>query len=432
MQRLPVWISAALCTATLAALPARPATADPSADPSSVAMIETQGEGARFWPRWRGPSGQGWVTGEGYPSRWSATENLVWKVAVPGEGNSSPVIWGDRVFLTTAYDKGRRRSVLCFRRSDGALLWETFAPDASPEGAHPKNGFASSTPTTDGERVYAYLGNHGLLAVDFVGRVVWHRTLGRFDAFHGTASSPLLHEDKLILVQDHRGGSFIAAYDKRGGKELWRTQRAAKVGWNSPIAVRAGSRVELIVSGQQQIEAYDPETGGELWRARGNTYETIPSPVVGHGLVFCSSGRAGPTLAIRPGGSGDVTDSHIVWRSPKGSPFVPSPIFYGGQLYMVNDMNAVATSFDAGSGEPLWQGRLGRPAREGFSGSPVAFAGKVFFTNDQGETFVLRAGPEFDLLHVNRLGEPVLASPALVEGRWYFRTEGHLLAIGAS
>jgi outer membrane protein assembly factor BamB len=178
------------------------------------------------------------------------------------------------------------------------------------------------------------------------------------------------------------------------------------------------------------VHAYDPDAGKELWRCNGNLYEVIPTPVVGYGMLFCSSGRAGPTLAIRPGGRGDVSSSHVVWSSPRGSPFVPSPILYGEYLYMVNDMASIVTCFEAATGKVMFQGRLGVAQREGFSASPVAVDGKVFFTNDDGETFVLRAGPKFELLHVNQIGEPTLASPALVDGHWYIRTDSHLIAIG--
>jgi outer membrane protein assembly factor BamB len=171
-------------------------------------------------------------------------------------------------------------------------------------------------------------------------------------------------------------------------------------------------------------------TGRELWRCDGSSYEVIPTPVVGYGLVFCASGRVGPTLAIRPGGQGDVTRSHLAWSTPRGSPFVPSPILYGEHLYTVNDMASIVTSFEATSGRVMWQGRLGVAQREGFSASPVAIDGKVFFTNDEGETFVLRAGSTFQLMHVNSIGERTLASPALVDGRWYIRTDQHLFAIG--
>jgi outer membrane protein assembly factor BamB len=180
----------------------------------------------------------------------------------------------------------------------------------------------------------------------------------------------------------------------------------------------------------RRVYAYDPDSGRELWRVDGNLHEVIPTPVVGHGMVFCCSGRAGPTLAIRPGGAGNVTASHVVWQTPKGSPFVPSPLLYGGLLYMVNDMQSIATCFEARTGRLLWQGRMGEAAREGFSASPVGVDGKVFFTNDQGETYVLEAGDEFQVRHVNPMNDGVIASPALVDGVWYIRTFTHLYAIG--
>lgn len=398
-----------------------------------VEMVVPAGDAHAYWPRWRGPSGQGVAEGQGYPDRWSSTENVAWRAPVPGRGHSSPIVWGDRIFLSTAYDDGRV-ALLGFRRSDGRLLWETFGPDRTAESRHPKNTHASATPTTDGLRVYASFGSKGMLAVDFDGRIVWHRSLGTFNNYHGTAGSPLLYKDRLIVFQDHSGGTgggaFIAALDARTGRTLWHVRRTGSVGWSTPIAIRAFDHDEVIVSSQQRVHAYDPDTGRELWTCRGNLYEVVPTPVVGHGLVFCSSGRAGPTLAIRPGGLGDVTDTHVAWQSPRGSPFVPSPLLYGDYLYLVNDMTSVSTCLEATTGKVMWQGRLGAAAREGFSASPVAVDGKVFFTNDDGETFVVRAGPTFELLHVNRLNARTLASPALVDGRWYFRTDRELLAIG--
>jgi outer membrane protein assembly factor BamB len=397
----------------------------------AVQMVGDSGEGAKYWARWRGPSGQGVVSGTGYPDSWSGTENVKWKVPVPGSGNSSPIVWGDRIFLTTAHDGGRRLSVVAYRRSDGAKIWETFAPDGrTPYGNHDKNGFASATPATDGQRVYASFGPRGLLALDMNGKQVWHRDLGAMEAYHGTAGSPLLYKDRLILYQDQSRNSFIAAFDTRTGKTLWSTPREANVGWGTPIAVRVVDHDEIIVNGQLRVQAYNPDTGAELWSCGGTTYEVIPTPVVGYGMVFCSSGRAGPTLAIRPGGKGDVTRSHVAWTSPRGSPFVPSPILYGEHLYMVNDMQSIVTSFHATSGKVMWQNRLGVARREGFSASPVAVDGKIFFTNDEGETFVLKAGPTFELLRTNRIGEGTLATPALVDGRWYIRTESNLVAIG--
>lgn len=399
---------------------------------NEVAMIEATGDAAEQWPYWRGPSRQGHVPDSGYPDTWSDTENILWKTEVPGTGNSSPIVWGDRVFLTTAYNRGQRRSILCFRRSDGELLWETFAPDAEPERAHGKNRHASPTPATDGERVYAYFGNHGLLAVDFEGETVWHRPLTPASPFHGIATSPLLLGDRLFLHQAGRGedNAFMAAYDTRTGEELWRTEHDAQRGWSTPVPVRVGERDLIIVNARHRTIAFHPDTGEIVWTARGNTNEPTPTPVVGHGLVYCSSGRQGPTFAIRPDGAGDVTETHVAWSMRRGSSFVPSTILVGDHLYMMNDMQSLAMCLDARTGETLWEEQLGEVRREGFSASPVAVDGKVFFTSDRGETFVLRAGAEFELLRVNNLNENVLASPALVGGRWYYRTENHLLAGG--
>jgi outer membrane protein assembly factor BamB len=394
-------------------------------------MIADEGEAASYWTRWRGPSGQGLVSGAGYTDTWSGTEHVQWKIAVPGTGNSSPIVWRDRIYLTTAQENGTKLSLLAYRRADGAKLFETVAPGGVVDRPHAKNGYASATPATDGQRVYASFGSRGLFAFDMDGKLVWHKDLGRVQNYHGAAGSPLLYKDRIILYQDQHPAGFIAAFDGRTGTEVWRASREATVGWGTPIAVRVGSRDEIIVNGQSKVHAYDPANGRELWRCGGMGFEVIPTPVVGYGMVFCSSGRQGPTLAIRPGGQGDVTASHVAWSTPRGSPFVPSPILYGDELYTVNDMQSIISAFDAASGKMMFQGRLGEAQREGFSASPVAVDGKVFFTNDTGETFVLKAAPTFQLLHVNRIGEPTLASPALVDGRWYIRTARHLFAIGA-
>jgi outer membrane protein assembly factor BamB len=395
-----------------------------------VSLLPAEGEAARYWPRWRGPSGQGLVQGSGYPDEWSDTKNVLLRAPVPGSGNSSPIVFRDRIFLTTARDSGRKLSLLCYRRSDLNLLWETALPTEGVEHVHEKNGHASATPVTDGERVFASFGSQGLAAFDFDGKILWHRKLGALSNYHGSAGSPILYRGSVILYQDQETGSFVAAFDQKTGETLWRTERTATVGWGTPVVVRAASRDELVVSSQHAVNAYDPASGKLLWTVQGNKYEVIPTPVVGHDLLFCSSGRSGPTLAIRPGGSGDVTSTHVVWSSPKGSPFVPSPIVAGDYLYLVNDILSVVTAYEAKTGKLVFQGRLGTEKKESFSASPVAVAGKVFFTNDDGETFVLEAGSEFKLLRVNRLGKRTLASPALVDGRWYFRTEDELLAIG--
>ncbi|HEY7819012.1 MAG TPA: PQQ-binding-like beta-propeller repeat protein [Vicinamibacteria bacterium] len=402
----------------------------PVKEVEEVSLLPAEGDAARYWPRWRGPSGQGLVEGSGYPDEWSDTKNVLFRASVPGSGNSSPIVFGDRVFLTTARENGRKLSLLSYRRGDLSLVWEAAIPTDGVEHVHEKNGHASATPVTDGKSVFASFGSQGLVAFDFQGKILWHRKLGALSNYHGSAGSPILYRGSVILYQDQETGSFVAAFDQKTGETLWQTERTATVGWGTPVVVRAGGRDELVVSSQHAVNAYDPANGKLLWTVQGNKYEVIPTPVVGHDLVFCSSGRSGPTLAIRPGGTGDVTSTHVVWSSPKGSPFVPSPILSGDYLYMVNDILSVVTAYDARTGKLAFQGRLGSEKKESFSASPVAVDGKVFFTNDDGETFVLEAGSEFKLLRVNRLGKRTLASPALVDGRWYFRTEDELLAIG--
>jgi hypothetical protein len=401
--------------------------------PQEVRIVAAEGEGAKYWPQWRGPSAQGHVAEAKYSDTWSPSSGFQWKAAVPGRGNSSPVVWGDRLFLTTAHDNGRRLSMLAFSRSDGRVLWETVIPQDSVEGVHAKNGYASATPATDGQRIYASFGRHGLVAIDMNGKILWHRKFGVIDNYHGPAGSPVLYRDRIFLYQDQNPTAsqtaFVAAFDKATGRTLWQTPRIETVGWGTPVVIDAGDHDELIVSGQRRVAAYNPDTGRELWTVRGMTFEVIPTPVVGHGLVFASSGRAGPTFAIRPGGAGDVTQTHVAWSTPKGSPFVPSGIVVGDLLYLVNDMQSILTVYEAKTGVLAYQGRLGVAQREGFSASPVAVNGKVFFTNDEGQTFVVQAGREFKLLHVNDLGARTLASPALVDGTWYWRSDGQLVAI---
>ena len=393
-------------------------------------MIEVEGEGANYWTRWRGPSGQGLVSGTGYPSDWSDSNNILWRTPVPGSGNSSPIVWGNYIFLTTGRDQGRALSMLAYERTSGALLWETEVVSGRPDQVHAKNGPASATPTTDGQHIFASLGGRGIVALDFEGNIIWHTDVGPISNYHGPAGSPLLYEDTLILFQDQREGGFVAAYDKQTGRIVWRSESSQSVCWGSPVAIRVGNHDELIVSSQNTVDAYNPTTGQLLWQCGGNLFEVIPTPVVAAGLVFCTSGRAGPTLAIRPGGEGDVSDTHVAWSTSRGSPFVPSPIAHENYLYTINDMSSIITCFEAATGNVMWQQRLGRATREGFSASPIIVDDKLFVTNDEGLTFVLRTGPDFELLHVNDIGTRTLASPALVDKIWYIRTDRELVAIG--
>ena len=412
---------------------ARAGSKDPAYFPSAAAddavMIAVAGEGAKYWTRWRGPSGQGLAAGKGYVDKWSDTDNVKWKTKLETTGNGSPIVWGHRIFIATGSADGAQRGIAAFDRGTGKKLWETHAPDTSNHPTNLKNGYASSTPTTDGRLVYAYLGPKGVIAVDFAGKLAWHAPVGPLKANHGPAGSPLLYKDRIIIFQDHGGGGFIAAFDAKTGERRWWTKRAEPVGWGTPIAIRAGARDEIIISSFRAVYAYNPDNGEVLWKVGHTSVEVIPTPVVGHGLVFASFGRQGPTLAIRPGGSGDVTSTHVAWQAVKGAPYVPSTLVYGDELYMVNDQTSVLTAYEAKSGAVLWQQRLGDGSTT-FSASPVASDGKVFFTNEEGETFVVKAGKTFELLHVNKVNEPMLASPAMVDGTWYFRTPFNLMAVG--
>jgi len=405
-----------------------------SGNPEHVRRVPVAAEAENYWSRWRGPSGQGVATGTNYVTRWSNTENVLWRTTTPGLGHSSPIVWKDHLFITTGRDGGTRLSMLAYDRRSGKLLWETTVPSSGVEHIYAKNSHASATAVTDGELVYASFGTHGLAAFDFDGRMVWHRDFGELNNYHGSAGSPVLYKDRLFLYQDHRGtsslSSFVAAFDAKTGKTIWWKDRAETTGWGTPIVITTGTRDELIVSSMRKVYAYSPETGDELWTVSGNTMEVIPTPVVGHGFVFASSGRAGPTFAIRPGGSGDVTASHVAWSTPRGSPFVPSSLVHGDLLYQLNDMQSILTVFHAKTGELAYQERLGVATREGFSSSPVAVGNTLYFTNDDGQTFVVEAGPVFRLHHVNEMGARILASPALVDGIWYWRTDKELLAIG--
>lgn len=399
-----------------------------------VRTVPVSPEAENYWSRWRGPSGQGLVKGTNYVDRWSATENVLWRTTPPGLGHSSPIVWKDHLFITTATEGGAKVAMLAYDRRTGKLLWQTPVPASGVEHIYPKNSHASATVVTDGQHVYASFGTHGMAAFDFNGKIVWHRKLGELSNPHGSAGSPVLYKDRLFIYQDHRGtstlGSFVAAFSTKTGDTIWWKDRIEQTGWGTPVVINTGTRDELIVSSQRKVYAYHPDTGAELWTVSGNMFEVIPTPVVGHGFVFASSGRAGPTLAIRPGGSGDVTNTHVAWTSPKGSPFVPSSLIHGDLLYQINDMQSILTVFQAKTGELVYQERLGVAAREGFSSSPVAVGSKIFFTNDDGQTFVVEAGPTFKLHHVNEMGARVLASPALVDGTWYWRTDKELLAIG--
>ena len=382
----------------------------------------------RNWPRFRGPTGQGQTGERSLPVHWGRdSANIVWRSTVPGRGNSSPIVWGDRVFVTSASEDGSERWTHSLALGDGRLLWSRQVPSRPPEpGVRDKNGYASATPVTDGERVIAFLGSCGLVCYDFDGKLIWHYDAMKFDISHGTGSSPLLYRDLVIFMHDqNRTDSIAVALDKQTGEVRWKAERKKAMTWSSPIVVRVGDHDELVFAGGETVKGYDPTTGKELWSLAGPTYEVIPTIIVGESLIYCASGRNGPTIGLRPGGTGDVTETHFAWRAVRGGPHVPCPILVGGRLYTVND-TGIATCLDAATGKLVWQDRI----RDRFSASPIEAGGLMYFASESGVTFVLRAGDKMQIVAENDLGSPILASPAVAGGRIIMRTQDELVSIG--
>jgi outer membrane protein assembly factor BamB len=386
------------------------------------------------WPRWRGTNGCAVSDLSPLPLRWGPADNVRWKTAIPGLGFSSPIVWKDRIFCTSAHDHGGRRAVHGLDRKTGKILWSREIKDPEPEIASAMTGHAAPTPATDGRRVVAFFGNAGVVSYDFQGKRLWHRKLGEFESELGLASSPILYRNRVILVCDHDGDrfnsfdSFLIALDLKTGKEVWKTERRGLFrSWSTPILVPgAGSKQELIVNAQEALRAYDPETGKELWRVTGMSGWVTPSPVFGHGLVFATSGKNGPILAIRPGGRGDVTATRVAWKVKTGGPYVCSPLLYKDALY-VHTEQGFLSCFDAKTGKLRDKQRLAGK----FIASAVAGDGKVYITNEEGTTFVIKAGPKCAVLARNSLKEYSLASPAIAGGRLLLRTEKHLYCIAA-
>jgi outer membrane protein assembly factor BamB len=412
------------------------------------------------WPQWRGPKGTGVAEGT-YPDRWSPDSNIAWKTAIPGRGHSSPSVWGDHLFVTTAIEGAEipgwkapvhlgfdrkpgyvnenstgvghmlTLKVYAVQASTGRILWERTAFEGPPlDDRHKSNTYASSTVAIDGTLVYAFFEWAGLYAYDFAGNLKWSvRADGMIKAGLGPGTSPLLYRNLVILQCDQEmgEGSFIAAYDRANGKEVWRTARTTRRSWATPIVVSAAGRDELVTSGAEAVIAYNPGTGEELWTAPGTVSHPIPSSVTGRGLVFASAGSSTKVLqALRPGVQADAA-SRVAWKYNRGTAYVASPIFYGDYLYLVSD-GGIITCLDPETGAVQYaDGRMPVPAN--IRSSPVAFGGKILVTSEGGETFVIKAGPAFEVLGTNSVDEPVWASLALARGMVFIRGEHHLFAI---
>ena len=398
-----------------------------TAPPVPVSIVFPSPGAEQQWPRFRGPDGQGITRTHNLPTTWSETENIVWRTPLPGNGNSSPIIWNQRIFLTSSGESGKERSLHCLDRKDGKLLWTRTVPDHDVEpNVRDKNGYASATPITDGERVIAFFGNGGLVCYDFEGKPLWHFPMPEFQTTWGTGASPLLYEDQVILVHDqNKADSLLLALDKRSGKLLWRHTRPKAMGWATPVVVRVGDRDELVYPGGTTVKGYDPRSGKELWSVGGATVEVVPSVLVGKDTIYSASGRQGPTLAIRPGGNGDVSATHLLWRTPRGGPHVPTPILVQGRIYAIND-TGIVTCLNADDGKLVWQARLG----ESFSASPIECDGLLYCCSEEGKVYILRCGDKLDVVAENDMGAPILASPAALDSRLYIRTARELVCVG--
>jgi outer membrane protein assembly factor BamB len=387
------------------------------------------------WPEFRGPTRDGHAESKNLPLRWSPAENVVWKQPVPGVGWSSPVVYQGSVCLTTARldDAGDPTSldVLAFDLASGHPAWNrTIFVVSSQAGKHSKNSHASPTPIVEGNRVYAHFGHLGTAALELSGQVVWRQTGLTYSPVHGNGGSPIIVDDKLIFSCDGGSDPFVVALNKHTGEVRWRVARATTAkktfSFSTPLLIHVNGQAQLITPGSGLVSALDPADGREIWRARyGEGYSVIPRPVFDHGLVFIGTGYDRPaTYAIKVDGRGDVTDSHVVWTSSRSAPNTPSMLLVGDELYFVSD-GGVASCVEARTGKLYWNERLGGD----FSASPLHADGRIYFTNERGRTFVVKASTMFEKLAENDLGERTLASLAVSGPAILIRTESHLYRI---
>ncbi len=353
---------------------------------TSLVFTQSHVTAADNWPRWRGAEGQGHSGETNLPTAWDDS-NVVWRSKLPGSGQSSPVIWGNKIFLTGSLQNGGERLVFCIDRQTGKILWQQTAWTGEPEPSHKMNNWASSTCATDGKHVIAFFGKGGIHCYDVEGKHVWSRDLGPFKGPWGTAASPILVGNKVIQNCDADDTSYLLALDKATGKELWRTPRKVVRGWSTPILIKTDKREELVMNGHYGTAAYDPETGKELWFNEGSTGRGSPTVVTAGDLIIAVNGRPGSMYAVRPGGSGTVNASHEVWRvERKGGRDLPSPIVVDDFLFVVNLDPGIGTMYRASTGEELWKARMGGR----FSSSPIAAGGLIYFVSEDGEAIVIK------------------------------------------
>ncbi|MFN2516993.1 MAG: PQQ-binding-like beta-propeller repeat protein [Pyrinomonadaceae bacterium] len=424
---------------------------------------------AQNWPQFRGPGASGVAETGVAPVNWDAQKaaNMRWKTAIPGLGHSSPVAWGNKIFITTAIstnlkpetrfglygdvapvkdDPKHTWKIYALDSRTGKILWERTAAEGLPKvKRHPKSTHADSTPATDGKYLVALFGSEGLYCFDLKGKLRWKQDLGVLDSGwfydpdyqweHG--SSPIIYKNVVIVQADVQKNSFIAAYDLKTGKQIWKTMRDEISSWGTPTAYEGKTRAELITNGSKAIRGYDPLTGKELWKLTPNSEITTPTPFVAHNLIFVTSGYAPiqPIYAIRPGASGDISlkdgkesNEFIAWSKQRGGPYMPTPVVYGDYLYTCSNQG-VFTAYNAKTGERIYQERLGGKGGA-FTASPVASDNKIYLSSEDGDVFVVKAGPKYELLATNPVGEVMMATPAINRGLLIVRGVHHLFAFG--
>ncbi len=399
---------------------------------------EDNAAAAGCWPGWRGENCSGVAADKNLPTQWSTSRGIRWKAGLPGRGNSSPVVWGDDVIITSAVGEGEgSQLVICaLDRQTGKPHWQTEAAKASGS-THNKNGFASASVATDGRQVFASFGSAGLFAFDLsTGRQLWHAELGSLAHQWGSASSPVLVGNVVVQLCDSAAESDIRAFDMTTGELIWKTDRPSHGCWTTPVLVTARDasnqpRQELVVNGTGMdgaangyVIAYDPTDGQELWRVQGTTDVVCPTAILAGGLVISTSGRNGPIFAVRPGGSGEVTATNVAWKQPRGGAYVPTGVAYRNRLYTIAD-GGVMTCFNLADGEQVWRDRL----KGTFSASLVAGDGHIYAVNEYGVVYVVAAGDKFELLATNDMEERTLATPAIAAGDLFLRTETQLYCI---
>jgi outer membrane protein assembly factor BamB len=445
--------------------PRRGPAATPAGDDGPVTVASPQN-----WPSFRGPQAAGVADGQKPPTTWDVPKevNVRWKTPIPGLGHSCPVVWGDRVFLTTAISsdpKAELRTglygdvepskdtsehvwkVYCLDKQSGRVVWERTAHRGVPKvKRHPKGSQANCTPAADAGHLVVCFGSEGLYCYDHGGALLWKRDLGDLDAGWffdrdyqwGFGSSPIVYRDLAIVQCDVGKGSFIAAYRLSDGGEAWRTPRDEVASWGTPTVYEGPGRAELITNGTRHARGYDPLTGKELWRLGKQSEITVPTPFVGQGLIFIASGYRPiqPIYAVRPGANGDIapakgktTSDAVAWSTQKGGPYMTTPIVYGEHLYVCSN-NGMLVCYEAKTGKQVYRERLGGSG--GYTASPVAADGRLYFTSEEDGVRVVRAGPRFELLSENPLGEACLATPAIADGMLFFRTQHHVVAVGRS